>query len=203
MSYLYKFLCLILIIAAGYTVFGIAHFKWAAHSVKHPKADFLVSGNLSSDDTLIEFLNYGCGYCKEIHSVIKELKQVRKDLRIVLRPISLDDVEKDKITRIALAAGLQGQFEEMHNAFLEYPEIEIPDSFVEETAALYGLDYDQLLKDANGKEVEKILNDNFSAIEYAGVTSVPAFMFKDQTYIVTDGNLPDLKKMLTIISPTP
>lgn len=81
--------------------------------------------------------------------------------------------------------------------------LEIPDSFIEETANLYGLDYVQLVSDSNSKKVDKILESNSAALEYAGATSVPAFMSKDQTYLVTDGNLPDLKKMLTTLSPTP
>ena len=39
-----------------------------------------------------------------------------------------------------MAAGLQGKFKEMHEAILEYPEMSVPDSFIEETAALYGID---------------------------------------------------------------
>lgn len=122
MSYLYKFLILILVLAAGYTLFGIGHFKWTAHKVGNPNAQFLISGNISSNETLVEFLNYGCGYCKEIYPIVEELKQVRKDLRLIVRPITLGDPAKDKLTRLALAAGLQNKFNEMHAAFLEYPE---------------------------------------------------------------------------------
>lgn len=202
MSYIYKFCVFILILAAGYTLFGVGHFKWMYYSANNPKADFLVSGNQNSDETFIEFLNYGCDYCKAIHPVVEELKEVRKDLRYIVRPIPLGDPADDKLTRIALAAGLQGKFEEMHQAFLEYPEVEIPDDFIEETASLYGINYTQMMKDADGKKVSKIINDNLAALTKANVMSIPAFMVKDQIYLVTDNAMPDLKQLLTIVSPS-
>lgn len=171
------------------------------HSVKNPKAEFLVSGNLDGDLTLIEFMNHGCGYCKDIYPVISELKEVRKDLRFVVYPILLNNEDMDKPTRLSIAAGLQGKFEEMNQAFLEYPETEVPDDFVEETANLYGLNYEQLVMDARGEKVEEILEDNFGAIEGANIYSVPSFMFKNKIYVVTENNLPDLKQMLEFVSP--
>ncbi len=201
MSYLYKFCVFLLILASVYVALGIGHFKLMYARVDNPRAEFLVSGDVTSDETIVEFLNYGCGYCKEIYPRIEELKQVRKDVRFVVRPIILGDEGKDKITRLAIAAGLQDKFDEMHKAFLEYPELEIPNDFIEETANLYGVDYAQMVEDANGKEVTKILENNFKALESAGITSVPALMVKDQIYIIPDEGLPNLKQLLQIISP--
>jgi protein-disulfide isomerase len=201
MSYFYKFCVFLLFLAAAYTLFGLGVYKWMHHSVKNPKAEFLVSGNLDGDLTLIEFMNHGCGYCKDIYPVISELKEVRKDLRFVVYPILLNNEDMDKPTRLSIAAGLQGKFEEMNQAFLEYPETEVPDDFVEETANLYGLNYEQLVMDARGEKVEEILEDNFGAIEGANIYSVPSFMFKNKIYVVTENNLPDLKQMLEFVSP--
>jgi len=137
-----------------------------------------------------------------LHPTLQELKQVHKDVRYIARPIAFDDSEKENPARIAIAAGLQGKFTEIHEAFLEYPKGEIPDSFIEETALLYGLDYDLLLKDSKGKKVQEILDNNLSAAAHAGITSVPSLMIKDQIYIVTDSGIPDLKKLLNILANT-
>lgn len=201
MSYFYKFCVLILILAAGYTLFGIGAYKWVHHTVKNPKAEFLVSGNKQGNETLVEFMNYGCGYCKEIHPTLIELKEVRNDLRYVIQPVLLNIPEMDKPTRLAVAAGLQGKFDEMHQAFLEYPESPIPDDFIEETANLYGIDYDQMVTDAAEKKVQKILDHGFNAIENMSIYSIPSFVFKNKIYIVSEENLPDLKQMLEFVSP--
>lgn len=206
MSYLYKFVLVLIAIAMAYTLFGIGHFKWMYHNVNNPAAAFQVSGNAGSDITFIEFLNYGCGHCKTVYPVIKELQETRKDIRYLTRPIAFDMVNEsgetviDKATRIALAAGLQGKFNEFNDAFLEYPEATVPDDFIQEIAELYNVDYDQLVKDSEGKKVEKYINENFKALEHAGLYSVPTFMIGHQIYIVTDDNLPDLKKLLNMIA---
>jgi len=199
MSYLFKIIIVLLVLAGLYTLYGIGHFKWMYHSVYNTNTEFLVSGDENSDITIVEFINYGCGHCKRLHPVIEELQQVRKDVRYIMRPILIKELEEEKISRLAIAAGLQGKFSEMHKAFLEYPEADIPDNFIEETALLYGLDYQKLIDDSNGKEVKKILNGNMKAVNHAGIFSVPSFMIGNEIYFVTDEDLPDLKTLLNII----
>jgi predicted DsbA family dithiol-disulfide isomerase len=131
--------------------------------------------------------------------VIEELKQVRKDVRFIIRPIPFQEVAEEKAPYIAIAAGFQGKFEEFNKAFLEYPEEKIPDDFIKETAELYGLDYDQLIKDSEGEKVEDILTHGMNAMQHAAINSVPSFIIKNKIYIVTNDGIPDLKQLLNII----
>jgi protein-disulfide isomerase len=210
MSIFYRIVLILLALAAAYSLYGIIHFKWMEHSVRNPDTEFLIAGNEEADETLVLFTYYQCGYCKEIDPLIEEVLKVRKDLRYVVRPVvfaheEMDDEtrqafeEADKYTRLALAAGLQGHFWDLHRALMEYPEMEIPDDFIEETAGLYGIDYDQLIKDSNSKQVKKLARSNLAALEYTGIPLVPSFMINNKTYNVSD-SLPDLKQLLTIIS---
>ena len=211
MTYFYKFIIALIILAGAYTLFGIGHFKWMHHNIKTPDAEFLVYGDKNSDLTVVEFLNYDCGYCKDLHPVMTELAQVRKDVRYVVRPIAFDydapeegkdspTPYKDMITRYAIAAGLQGKFSEFHDAFLEHPKSEISDDFVQEISLLYGVDYDQLIKDADGKKAQKIIDGNLAALEHANVTSVPSFIINRDIYVISDDALPDLKQLLNLLS---
>lgn len=217
MSIFYRIIVILLIIAAGYSLYGIGHFKWMYYRVDHPKADFQIGSNPQADLTLIEFINYNCGYCRQLHPVVKELLDVRKDVRYIVRPISFKIFEEDKeaekiegqdkkykeiednTTKMVIAAGLQGKFWEIHNAILEYPDLELPEDFIQETANLYGLDYDQLVKDAESKKVQKIIDENIAVFDHVGLYSVPSFMMNGKIYSVTDENLPDLKKLLDFI----
>lgn len=218
MSIFYRIIIILLVITAGYSLYGIGHFKWMYHRVDHPKADFQISGNLQSDLTLIEFINYNCGYCRQLNPVVKELLEVRKDIRYITRPVSFKIFEQegeqeentegeqqqpkeieDKITKMIFAAGLQGKFWELHDAILGHPDLEIPDGFIQETATLYGLDYDQMAKDAEDKKVQKIMDENLAVFDHIGLYSVPSFMMNGKIYSITDENLPDLKKLLDFI----
>lgn len=213
MSVFYRIIVILLILAAGYTLYGIGHFKWMYHRIDTPKAEFQITGNIDAEPTLVEFTNYYCGYCKVLAPVFREVVQIRKDIRFITRPIKFsfpapEETEdgqttgpfEDTYTAMVIAAGLQGKFWEMHEAVLEYPSIEIPESFFEETAALYGLDYEKMVTDSKSKEVEAIIKENFSAFEFSGIPSVPAFMFNGQIFIITQQEQIDLKTILDMIT---
>ena len=183
-----------------YSLYGIGHFKYMYYSLDNPKADFQITGDENADVTVVEFLNYGCGYCKELHPSIKQLLTLRKDIKYIARPVVFGDENMTKTTNTVLAAGLQGKFWEMHDAILEYPEIEVPDSFIEETAALYGLDYQKLVNDAQGDAVKEIADNNMGTMEHAGLFNVPALVVNGQFYIITNDKLPDFKEILEVVT---
>ena len=197
----YRFILIMLFIIGAYSLVGIGNFKWMYHKIDNPKADFLVMGNTTSDITVVEFLNYGCAGCKEINPVIKELIEIRPDIRYVVRPVvAVEDEVITRITNIVFAAGLQGKFLEMHDAILEYPEAEVPDSFIEETANLFGLNYTQLLEDAKSEKVQKITDHNYSTFEHAGIYTVPSFVINGKIYSASNEALPTLKELLSLIT---
>lgn len=212
MSVFYRIVVILLILAAGYTLYGIGHFKWMYHRTHNPKAEFQITGNKEADLTLVEFTNYYCGYCKVLAPVYREIVQIRKDVRFITRPIKFSfpaaaeteegqtEPFEDTYTAMVIAAGLQGKFWEMHEAVLEYPSIEIPDSFFEETATLYGIDYEKMIADSKSKEVKSIIKENYSAFEYTGISSVPAFMFNGQIFIITEQEQIDLKTILGMMT---
>jgi protein-disulfide isomerase len=198
---IFRVFIVLLVLAGLYSLFGIGYFSWTYHRLENPKGDFQVMENESANITMVEFLNYGCGYCKDLHPVINEALTIRKDVEYVARPILYGEegTPTDRLSRYVLAAGLQDGFWEMHEAVLSYPDIDVPDSVIQETAELYGIDYDQLIKDANSERVEKLAQDNLDAMQQAGITSVPSFSIDKKIYIVADENLPALRNILNII----
>lgn len=200
MKYFFYGVVTLVAIAAIYTSYYFVQFKWMYYSINNPGAEFLISGNEESNITLVEFVNYSCGYCKDLHPAVKELQEVRKDIRYIARPITFQAPEEEKATRVAIAAGLQGKFYEFHDAFLEYPEPQVPDDFIQELSALYGINYEQLMQDSESKKVEKIIESNMKAVMKAGIYSVPSFMIGKNIYFVDDTGLPDLKQLLEMIA---
>ncbi len=197
---LFRFFLLLVILASGYSLFGIGHFKWMYNKVENPSAEFLTLQNKSAPIKMVEFINYGCGFCKELHPTIQELLSVRKDIEYVVRPIAFGEGITNDLTHIALAAGLQDRFWEFNNAFLEYPEDDIPDDFIIETANLYGVDYAQLIKDSKSRKVKELAQENDNALGHAGLGSVPSFMINRNFYYVDERGVPDLKTMLDIVA---
>lgn len=200
MSIFNRVILILLGLTVAYCIYGISHFKWMYHAVEHPKADFQIMGDENADVTFVEFLNYGCVYCKQLDPIITEMLEVRPDIRYIARPVMFTETDEDNVTKLIMAAGLQGKFWEMHKAVLNYPEVAIPNDFIKETANLYGLDYAQMVEDANSKRVKKFLDNNLTALDHAAINSVPSFVVNGKIYIVDDNGIPNLKQLLSIIS---
>lgn len=175
------------------------------HSVNKPKAEFLASGNATSNINFIIFTTYSCGYCKDLYPVIKELKEVRKDIQFITHPIGFSNGETRRLVEVSIAAGLQGKFSEMHEALMEYPlpkeeDATISEDFINETASLYGMDIEKFSEDRASASVQKIIDKANSALSNAGITSVPSFIINDKIYVVSNESLPELKDLLDIIT---
>lgn len=206
MKYFYLLLTVLLILGAAYSLFGIAYIKWSYYQAKNPRADFLIIENNENNLTIVDFVNYRCGYCKKMHPIVEEALDLHKDVRYIVRPILFDinpdaeiKQEPAPLGNLAIAAGFQGKFKEMHDMFMDYPDGIIPEETIKETAELYGLNYEQLIKDSNGEDVKSILDDNIKDMLGMNIQSIPSYIIHKNIYPVND-QLPDLKKFLTMIN---
>lgn len=207
MKYFYFFLVGLLTLAALYSVTGIAVLKWSTHKVEHPKAEFLILNSGTNDITLVDFTNYRCNFCKDMHKTIKEARALQKNIRYVPRPI-LFDIPKDAkpediqrpaaLERLVIAAGLQGKFEEMHNSFMEYPNNIIPEDIIIETANLYGIDYAKMVEDSKGDKVQEILDNNMKDMMGYNIPYLPSYIINKNIYVIGD-KMPNLTDFLTMI----
>ena len=207
MRYFYFFLVGLVTLAALYSLTGISVLKWSTYQVQNPKAEFLILNSGTNDITIVDFTNYRCRFCKQMHSTIKEARALQKNIRYVPRPILFgiaEDAKPEDIQRpamlekLVIAAGLQGKFEEMHNSFMEYPKDVIPQDFIEETANLYGIDYAKMVEDSEGDEVQNILKDNMKDMMGYRIPSLPSYIINKNIYVVGD-TMPSLTEFLTMI----
>jgi protein-disulfide isomerase len=154
---------------------------------------------------LVDFTNYGCAGCKKLHSTLDELRELRGDISYIVRPIRLPTNPQADIIQspaplenLAMAAGLQDKYEEFHAQFMQYPETIIPEEIIEQNAMLYGVDYEQLVKDANGARVQTLLANNNKDMNALSIRTIPSYIIGKNIYSIGE-DLPDLKDMLNII----
>ncbi len=206
MKYFYFLLVGLLTLVALYFSYGIVFLKWQYYQVEHPKANFQIIDNEQNNLTIVDFTNYRCGYCKSMHTVVGEALKLNKNVRYIPRPIlfPLDPKatikqEPVELERLVIAAGMQGKFQEMHNSFMEYPDGIIPEELIKETAELYNIDYERMIKDSQGEEVQKYLDDNMDDMLGLNIQSIPSYIIGKNIYVVKEG-LPSLKDFLTMIA---
>ncbi len=74
-----------------------------------------VLGNPEGSVTLVEFSDYGCGFCRKSNADVDALIGANPDLKVVIREWPIFE-GSDKAAKMALAAAQQGKYTAFHNA---------------------------------------------------------------------------------------
>ena len=76
--------------------------------IKHEKAIFedgfsFIGGNPNGDITLVEFVDYRCGYCKKAHNEVEKLLSADKNIRFVIKEFPILGEDSVELSKFALA----------------------------------------------------------------------------------------------------
>lgn len=165
-----------------YAAFEWGRFAWLTHDAQTPKAAFLIL-NDGDNPAIVEFIDYRCNNCQATYKASADLRALHPDLTHIVRPLPYIDEESERLTRLALAAGLEGKFAEIHTAFIERNG-QFTEPFLRETFSLYGLDYARALEKSKGEDVTALMIDTIDDAHITGVDSVPTFLIGRALYIV-------------------
>ena len=80
-----------------------------------PKHAIIQIGPEDAKNTIIEFLDYFCGYCKKIHPELIDLAQRRNDTRVVFLQHPILSENSKVIAEMVIAANYQNKGNELHN----------------------------------------------------------------------------------------
>jgi protein-disulfide isomerase len=149
----------------------------AAEIYRQPNAS--VAGNASGDITVAEFFDYNCGYCKRGLADVVKLVESDPKVRVVFKELPILSKGSEEASHVALAAGKQGKYWEIHRALLEAK------GHVNEAAALriaekLGLDMDKLKQDMASPEVKAEVEKSEALAKKLGVNGTPHFLVGDR-----------------------
>jgi len=140
---------------------------------RDPAAD--VAGNPDGDITVVEFFDYNCGYCKRgLHDVIKLIESDPK-VRVVFKELPILSKGSEEASRVAIAAGKQGKYWDMHKAMLEAKGV-MNEANALQIATKLGLDIDKLKKDMASPEVQAEIEKSEALAKKMGVNGTPHFL---------------------------
>lgn len=155
------------------------------------------AGDPAGAVTVVEFFDFRCGYCKSSLDAVRAAA-AQPGVRVELRDYPILGPESERASRLALAAGLQGRYEEAHFALMERQGGFGPDA-VADLAAQLGLDAVRLEADMESAEVTERIGANRALAERLGVTGTPAFLVLGPGGVeVAPGSL-DAARMLGMI----
>ncbi|MDF3075100.1 MAG: hypothetical protein K0S54_2767 [Alphaproteobacteria bacterium] len=138
-----------------------------------------VGGNAKGDVTLVEFFDYHCGYCKQVHEPMLSLMREDKNLRVVYKEMPILAPESRIAAAGALAAQKQGKYVEMHNALMS-ARGKLTKDRVLALAKEQKLDVARLEKDMETPEIQGAIDRNLKLAQAIGVDGTPAFIIGDQ-----------------------
>jgi protein-disulfide isomerase len=81
-------------------------------------SDHVLGPQQSAPATLIEYGDYECPYCRQLHPIIQEIMRRTEGLRFIYRHFPISKLHPHAM-RAAEAAGEQGCFWQMHDVLFE------------------------------------------------------------------------------------
>jgi protein-disulfide isomerase len=158
--------------------------------------DLPAIGSETPDVTIVEFMDYNCGYCKRALPDITKLIEDDKKVRIVFHEMPVLGPSSQMASMWALAAHKQGKYFEYHSALMNFNG-QKGEKELEKLAQDVGLDIEQIKKDAASEEVKSILSTSMSIAENLDIQGTPAFIVGKTAYrgyIGHDGLIAALKQ---------
>tara|TARA_Y100001970_G_scaffold88081_1_gene111176 strand:+ start:1080 stop:1700 length:621 start_codon:yes stop_codon:yes gene_type:complete len=80
-----------------------------------PENAILQVGPDEAENTIIEFMDYFCGYCKKIHPELMKLAEERDDTRVIFLQHPILSESSNIIASMVVAANMQNKGLEFHN----------------------------------------------------------------------------------------
>lgn len=156
-----------------------------------------VGGNPQGDVTLVEFLDYRCGYCKKAHPELLELLASDGNIRYVVKEFPILGPESIVAARMALAAVEidPGKFESLHDMLMGF-EGQLTETVAYRMAANAGYDIAALKAKAAEPGIEARIGDNYRLARALGIEGTPGFVLGDK---ILRGYLP-LDQMVALVA---
>lgn len=90
----------------------------ASAKALYDASDATVLGNPNGDVTLVEFIDYHCGYCKKLSASIEALIQRDGQLRVLVKHLPILGPESIAAAQLVLSAGQGAAAKQLHQALL-------------------------------------------------------------------------------------
>lgn len=155
-------------------------------------ADDWVGGNPDGDVTIVEFMDYRCGYCRQAFAEVEQLLEFDENIRFVLKEFPILGEQSMMASRFALAtravAG-DAAYKQMHDALMTYTG-NIGRGPLTRLAEGLGLDADAILSGMDAPAIDRIIAENRALAGRLQIQGTPSFVFGEQMvrgYVPIDG----------------
>ncbi|WP_113911323.1 DsbA family protein [Roseovarius dicentrarchi] len=151
-----------------------------------------VGGNPDGDITIVEFMDYRCGYCRRAFPEVEELIASDGNIRVIIKEFPILGEESITAARFAIAAQQvlgDAPYKMLHDAMMTYKG-DMSESGLTSLAQTLDLDADKITAHMNSDEVSRVIAKNRALGQRLQISGTPSFIMQDQIlrgYVPLDG----------------
>ena len=140
------------------------------------------TGNPDGDITLVEFVDYRCGYCRRAHEDVKALVESDGNIRLIIKEFPILGEASVASSRFAIAVlQLAGSevYGPVHDALIALrgnPD----EATLRQLATEVGLDADEIMAHAESESVSAVINATRALAGRLQITGTPTFVMNGE-----------------------
>ena len=141
-----------------------------------------VGGNPDGDITLVEFLDYRCGYCRKAHVEVAKMLETDGNIRLIVKEFPILGEQSVLASQFAIAvkqvAGDKA-YKNVNDAMMTLnSDINMPT--LSRLANTYGLDMDAIAAAMSSPEVAQEIARTRALAQKLSITGTPTFVLQDE-----------------------
>jgi len=141
-----------------------------------------VGGNPDGDITLVEFMDYRCGYCRKAVPEVASLLESDGNIRLIVKEFPILGEASVAASRFAIAtkqiAGDEA-YAQVHDALLAFNG-EVSDVALRRLGEGLGLETDKIIDHMNSDEVTEVIAKNHQLAKALEISGTPTFVLQDE-----------------------
>src|SRR6056297_466957 len=139
-------------------------------------------GNPEGDITLVEFMDYKCGYCKRAFPEVESLVEADGNIRVVVKEFPILGEQSLLASQFAIAtlqiAGDEA-YKQVHDALMTF-QGDISEPALRRVAEGFGFDAEAIVTHMDSEEVGQVIAANHALGQRMSITGTPTFVMNDQ-----------------------
>ena len=145
-----------------------------AQDIFHNAGD-AIAGSEKGDVTVVEFMDYNCGWCRKSVKEMQAIVGTDKNVRVIMKEFPIFGEGSEYAARAAMASVKQGKYWQFHQALFATEGKVTPQS-TDATAKSIGIDLTKMKADMKSPEIEATLAKNQQLASALLITGTPAFI---------------------------
>ena len=141
-----------------------------------------VGGNPEGDITMVEFMDYRCGYCRKAFPEVESLVEADGNIRLVVKEFPILGEQSEISSRFAIATLQQvgdEAYKAVHDALITLRG-EVNEAAMQRIAEEAGFDPAPVIAAMGSSEVDAVIAENRALAQSMQITGTPTFVLEDQ-----------------------